>query len=94
MLPVSLCTAVAAGDAAQQPQQQRVLKVTNAVHSSIPGFLEVRPSSCMQQLQRAATARGSSTLLQSALNFIENTGVAFHTRGPAVRCSCHGGQPQ
>jgi hypothetical protein len=35
--------AVAAGGEAHQHQlvQQRVLKVTNAVHSSIPGFLEV-----------------------------------------------------
>jgi hypothetical protein len=34
--------AVAAGDASQQQRvQQLVLKVTNAVHSNIPGFLEV-----------------------------------------------------
>lgn len=43
----NLLVTVAAGDAAQQQQpqpQQRVLKVTNAVHSSIPGFLEAQNS--------------------------------------------------
>jgi hypothetical protein len=46
LLP-SRCTvaAVTAGDASQQQRvQQLVLKVTNAVHSNIPGFLEVRSS--------------------------------------------------